>query len=437
VAGMSASTIAAPFARRIDELAPGARTVGVRFWDGSELPPVDGDPRHPTVVLRSPAALAHVAFRPGEIGVSRAFVSGEVSVEGDLEAVLALRNRFEGLRLGPRELALLARTAHRLGALRHGRPPIPETEFRKEGRLHSLRRDREAISHHYDVSNEFYRLVLGPSMVYSCAYFADPSDSVDVAQERKLELICRKLRLAEDERFLDIGCGWGSLVIHAAREHGVRAVGVTISEEQAALARARVVEAGLQDRVEIRIADYREIEDGPYDKVASIGMYEHVGREQLPTYFSKIRSLLRPGGLLLNHGITRIQAHVDRRPWASDATFFSRYVFPDGQLQRLGVVLQVAEDAGMEVRDDETLREHYALTLRAWVANLEANRERIIEIAGEQRALIWRLYMTGAAMAFESGEIGIHQTIHVAAGAPHGLPLLRRGLMEDEAVGSA
>lgn len=429
---MSCASIAAPLAARIDELAPGARTVRVRFWDGSELPAVDGDPRHPAVVLRSPAAIAHVAFRPGEIGIARAFVSGEVSVDGDLETLLGLRTRFEGLKLGPGELALLARTAKRLGALRHGRPPIPETEFRKRGRLHSLLRDRAAISHHYDVSNDFYRLVLGPSMVYSCAYFATPDESVDSAQERKLELICRKLRLAEGERFLDIGCGWGSLVLHAAREHGVQAVGVTISAEQAALARQRVVEAGLQDRVEIRIADYRELTDGPYDKIASVGMYEHVGREQLPAYFGKIRSLLRPGGLALNHGITRIAQHVDRPPWASDATFISRYVFPDGQLHRLGVVLQAAEEAGLEVRDDESLREHYALTLRAWVANLDAHYDEVVRLAGEQRARIWKLYMTGAALAFESGEIGIHQAVCVRSDAPHGLPLVRPGFMEDE-----
>jgi cyclopropane-fatty-acyl-phospholipid synthase len=428
----SAADIAAPLAARIDSLAPGARTLRIRFWDGSEIPSADGSADAPAVVLRSPRALAHVAFRPGEVGIARAWVSGEVAVDGDLEAVLALRTRFEGLKLGAGELALLAKTARRLGALRGGRPPIPETEFRKDGRLHSLWRDRAAIQHHYDVSNEFYRLVLGPSMVYSCAYFADPEESVDVAQERKLELICRKLRLEEDERFLDVGCGWGSLVIHAAREHGVRALGVTISEAQAELARERVREAGMSDRVEIRVADYRELRDERFDKIASVGMYEHVGRPNLRAYFSRLRELLRPGGLLLNHGITRIAPHVERRRWASDATFFSRYVFPDGELHRLGVVLHAAEDAGLEVRDDESLREHYALTLRAWLANLAAGRERVIEIAGEQRELIWRLYMTGTAMAFESGEIGVHQVVLAAPGAPHGLPLVRPGLMEDE-----
>ncbi|UGS33921.1 class I SAM-dependent methyltransferase [Capillimicrobium parvum] len=426
---MSAADTAAPLVARVDELAPGARTIRIRFWDGSELPSADGDPDAPAVILRSPRALSHVAWRPGEIGVARAWVSGEVDSDGDIERILTLRTRFEGLHFGSAELALLARTARRLGALRGGKPPIPETEFRKDGRLHSLVRDRSAISHHYDVSNEFYGLVLGPSMVYSCAYFADPSESVDVAQERKLELICRKLRLTEDERFLDIGCGWGSLVIHAAREHGVRAVGVTISEAQAELARARVRGAGLADRVEIRVADYRELTDGPYDKVASVGMYEHVGRGELVAYFASVKALVRPGGLFLNHGIARIAPHVKRRPWASDATFLSRYVFPDGELSLLGTAIEAAERAGLETRDDESLREHYALTLRAWVANLAAHREQAVAIAGSERERIWRLYMTGAALAFEAGEIGVHQTVFAIPGGRHGLPLVRKGLL--------
>ncbi len=426
---MTAADAARPLSDRIDSLAPGARRVRIRFWDDSEIPSADGDPTVPAVILRSPRALAHAVWRPGEMGIARAWVSGEVEVEGDIEQVLALRTAFEGLELGPRELLLLAQTARRLGALRGGRPPIPAAEFRKEGRLHSLGRDRVAIRHHYDVSNEFYRLVLGPSLVYSCAYFADPSESVDVAQERKLELICRKLRLAEGERLLDVGCGWGSLVIHAAREHGVRAVGVTISAAQAELARERVREAGLADRVEIRIADYREVTDGPYDKIASVGMYEHVGRAELGGYFAHVGGLLRPGGLFLNHGISRVAPHVRRKPWASDATFLSRYVFPDGELSLLGTVVEAAERAGLETRDDESLREHYALTLRAWVRNLAAHRERIVEIAGEDREHVWRLYMTGAALAFESGEIGVHQTLFANPGGAHGLPLVRKGLL--------
>jgi cyclopropane-fatty-acyl-phospholipid synthase len=278
--------------------------------------------------------------------------------------------------------------------------------------------------------------VLGPSMVYSCAYFADPAESVDTAQERKLELICRKLRLSDDERFLDVGCGWGSLVIHAAREHGVRAVGVTISEAQAELARERVREAGLSDRVEIRVVDYREVADGPYDKIASVGMYEHVGRDELRNYFAQILGLLRPGGLFLNHGISRVAPHVKRKPWASDATFLSRYVFPDGELSLLGTVIEAAETAGLETRDDESLREHYALTLREWVRNLAKHRDEAIAIAGEDRERVWRLYMTGAALAFEAGEIGVHQTLFAASGAPHGLPLVRKGLLPHASTAS-
>ncbi len=426
---MTCAEIAAPLVHRIDELSPGARTIRIRFWDGSEIPSADGDAAAPAVVLRSPRALSHIAWRPGEMGVARAWVSGEIDADGDIEQILGLRTRFEGIDIGPRELALLAKVARQLGALRGGKPPIPQTEFRKHGRLHSLMRDREAISHHYDVSNEFYRLVLGPTMVYSCAYFADPSESVDTAQERKLELICRKLRLSEEDRFLDIGCGWGSLVLHAAREHGARAVGVTLSREQAALARERVREAGLEDRVEIRIADYRELTDGPFDKIASVGMYEHVGRDELGNYFAAVKRLLRPGGLFLNHGIARVQPHVKRKPWASDATFLSRYVFPDGELSLLGTAIEAAERAGWETRDDESLREHYALTLREWVRNLAANRDEAIAIAGPERERIWRLYMTGAALAFEAGEIGVHQTLFVNPGAPHGLPLVRKGLL--------
>jgi cyclopropane-fatty-acyl-phospholipid synthase len=425
----TAAEIAAPLIARIDELSPGARTVRVRFWDGSEVPSVDGDAKAPVVILRSRRAISHIAFRPGEMGIARAWISGEIDYEGDIEAILALRNRFEGLAIGRGEYLLLAQTVRKLGALRGGKPPIPETEFRKEGGLHSLLRDRKAIAHHYDVSNTFYRTILGPTMVYSCAYFADPTESVDTAQERKLDLICRKLRLTEGDRFLDVGCGWGSLVIHAAREFGVRAVGVTISEAQAALARERVREAGLADKVEIRVADYRELADGPYDKIASVGMYEHVGRDELGGYFEHIQSLLRPGGLFLNHGISRVAPHVKRKPWASDATFLSRYVFPDGELSLLGTVIEAAERTGFETRDDESLREHYALTLREWVRNLLDNRETVLAEVGSERERIWHLYMLGAALAFESGEIGVHQTLFVKPGAPHGLPLVRKGLL--------
>jgi cyclopropane-fatty-acyl-phospholipid synthase len=291
---------------------------------------------------------------------------------------------------------------------------------RRGGRLHSVRRDRAAVRHHYDVSNDFYRLVLGPSMAYSCAYFASPHDTLERAQERKLDVICRKLRLAAGERLLDVGCGWGSLVLHAARNYGVRAVGVTLSEPQAELARRQIAAAGLERRCEVRVRDYREVDDGPYDKVASVGMYEHVGASRLDEYMRCLRRLVRPGGLVLNHGIVRLAPAPRRRD-----TFVWRYVFPDGELHPVGRVVESMERAGLELRDAESLREHYALTLRFWVANLAAAREAAIAAAGEERERIWRLYMTGSALAFERGDISVQQLLAAAPGAPPELPLAR------------
>ncbi|MGN6378773.1 MAG: class I SAM-dependent methyltransferase, partial [Gaiellales bacterium] len=260
----------------------------------------------------------------------------------------------------------------------------------------------------------------GPTMVYSCAYFADAQEPLDVAQTRKLDVICRKLRLQPGERFLDVGCGWGSLVIHAARHHGVEATGITLSEPQARLARERAVEAGVGDRCQIRVADYRELADGPYDKIASVGMVEHVGAAELGRYARTLRGLLAPGGLLLNHGITRAAA----RAW-NTRSFIGRFVFPDGELESLGTIVGELESAGLEVRDAESLREHYTLTLRGWLANLSAGRESAIAEAGAERERIWRLYMTGSARAFQRGDIAVHQVLAVAAGAPHPLPLAR------------
>jgi cyclopropane-fatty-acyl-phospholipid synthase len=265
-------------------------------------------------------------------------------------------------------------------------------------------------------------------MVYSCAYFADPDEGLDAAQERKLELICRKLRLVPGERLLDIGCGWGSLLIHAAARHGVHGVGVTLSEAQAAYARERIARAGLDDRVEVRVADYREIDDGPFDKIASVGMYEHVGRSGVDRYIASVRSLLRPGGLFLNHGIARL--HSD--PPAPD-TFIARYVFPDGELHPVTDVMASMRAAGLEVRDVESLREHYGLTLRRWAANLAAHRDEAIAEVGEARERVWRLYIPGAAQAFESGEITVYQVLAAADGAPHNLPLMRGEQFADRA----
>jgi cyclopropane-fatty-acyl-phospholipid synthase len=302
---------------------------------------------------------------------------------------------------------------------------VPDSELRPTGRRHSLRRDRDTVRHHYDVSNDFYRRLLGPSLVYSCAYFADPEESLEAAQERKLERICRKLRLAPGERLLDIGCGWGSLVIHAALHHGVRAVGITLSEAQAQLARERVRDAGLSDRVEIRVADYREVRDGPYDKIASIGMYEHVGAEQLDAYADTIGQLLRPGGLALNHGISRL----DSTP-AGPKSLIQRYVFPDGEVQPVDDVIGALQRAGLETRDVESMREHYALTLWRWLDNLAAEEDAAVAEIGIERLRVWQLYMTGSALAFEDGDITVYQTLVAREGAAHGLGLVRDDLQE-------
>ena len=294
--------------------ALGQLPVTVRFWDGSAVVSRD-DPDAPVVLIRDERAIAHFLRAPNQLGLGRAWVSGALDVDGDLERVLGLRRRVGELQLGRLERARLAAAAVRVAgprALR--RPPIPESEAAPAGRRHSLRRDRASVRHHYDVSNTFYGLLLGPSLVYSCAYFASEADSLERAQERKLELICRKLRLQPGERMLDIGCGWGSLVLHAAAHHGVRALGVTLSEPQAELARERIAAAGLGDRVEVRVLDYRELDERPFDKIASVGMYEHVGRAQLDTYVGTVQRLLRPGGLFLNHGITRIHYPPAARP---------------------------------------------------------------------------------------------------------------------------
>jgi cyclopropane-fatty-acyl-phospholipid synthase len=417
--------VAAAAGRALAEIADGRLTrlpVTLRFWDGSEMASPD---RGPVVVLRDPAALVHMLRAPGQLGLARAWVDGTLDVPGDLEAVLARRSLFAGVRVSRPDRARLAATALSILGARALRPrPIPPIEVRLRGPRHWLARDRDAVRHHYDVSNRFYRLVLGPSMVYSCAYFDDPGDKLEAAQERKLDLICRKLRVAEGERLLDIGCGWGSLVIHAAQRYGAVAVGVTLSQPQAQLARERAGQAGVQDRVEIRVQDYREVADGPYDKIASVGMYEHVGRDQLRRYAQVVRSLLRPGGLFLNHGITRLVPH---RPEADP--FISRYVFPDGELHPVGDVLGTMQSAGLEIRDVESLRDHYPLTLRRWVANLDAHRDEALAEVGSQRERVWRLYMLGSALSFEDGDISVHQTLAARPGAPHGLPLTRAQLL--------
>jgi cyclopropane-fatty-acyl-phospholipid synthase len=390
--------------------------VRIECYDGTALGP-EGAPA--TVVIGSPRVLQRVATAPGELGFARAYVAGELDVRGDVLFALAeLRKRIEQVRLTPSQWLTVLRAVGP-GALRPLPPPPQEVRLR--GRRHSRARDAAAISHHYDVSNAFYRLVLGPSMTYSCAVWPSVNATLERAQEAKYELISRKLGLHDGMRLLDVGCGWGGMVMHAATHHGVRAVGVTISRRQAEWAEKAVAEAGLSDRVEIRVQDYRDVRDGPFDAISSIGMFEHVGLAQLRTYFDRLFALLRPEGRLLNHGISRPPA---RRARFARRSFIDRYVFPDGELHAVGSVVSAIQRSRFEVRHVEGLREHYALTLRAWVANLEGNWDHAVAEAGLARARIWRLYMAGAALNFEANRTQIHQILAVRSdGGRSGLPL--------------
>lgn len=390
--------------------------IAIEAYDGSRLGPVGAPAR---VLVRSPDAIRHVVAAPGELGLGRAYVSGELDIEGDLYAALvALRVRMPEVRLGPRQLLTVARLA---GPTALRRPARPAEEARLRGKRHSKARDAAAIAHHYDVSNAFYELVLGPSMTYSCALWERTDGTLEAAQAAKYELICRKLGLRPGMRLLDVGCGWGGMAMHAARHHGVTAVGVTLSRPQEEVAQKAVADAGLADVVEIRLQDYRDVRDGPYDAISSIGMFEHVGLANLALYFRGLHRLLRPGGRLLNHGIS--QPPGDRARFAR-ASFIDRYVFPDGELHEVGTVVSTMQRSGFEVRHLESLREHYALTLRAWVANLERNWDAAIAEAGAASARIWRLYMAASAINFEAGWTQVHQVLGVRADSGlSGLPL--------------
>ena len=409
--------------------------VRVVCWDGSSVGPPDA-----VVVIRfaSRRALRRLVWAPNELGFARAYVSGDIEVEGDLlDALtrldaLADPERGPGVRVGRDTVVAVARAVVRVGAL--GPPPRPPVEeIRLSGRRHVRGRDAQAVSHHYDVGNDFYALVLGPSMVYSCAFFEQPPSAaytLQDAQRAKLDLVAGKLGLTPGMRLLDVGCGWGSFVIHAAREYGVRAVGVTLSQEQAAFAHSAVASAGLADRVEIRVQDYRDVSDGPYDAIASIGMAEHVGLSQLGEYATRLHTLLAPGGRLVNHAISR-RPGPPRDPTADTTSFIDRYVFPDGELHPLSTTVDALESAGFEVRDVESLREHYADTLRAWVTNLEQNWDQAVRLTSSGRARVWRLYMAGSALAFQSNRLGVTQVLAAKPrrGGASGFPRTRTGLL--------
>jgi cyclopropane-fatty-acyl-phospholipid synthase len=418
--GTAAEAVAPLVAALLGEDPP----VRVELWDGSA---VGGASPIGTIRVNTPDALRRILWAPGELGLARAHVSGDLDVEGDMVGMLAVLSRVapRDQHLGLSGTVRSLRSAIKVGAV--GRPlPAPPEESRRHGRRHSKGRDAEAIRHHYDVGNEFYDLVLGPAMTYSCAYFDREGASLAEAQAAKHELISRKLGLHElaDPRLLDVGCGWGSMALHAATHHGARAVGVTISNEQVARARERVAAAGLEDRVEIRLQDYRDLGGEIFDAISSVGMFEHVGRRQTETYFTTLRGLLPPGGRLLNHAISSIGGSR-----LANRSFTGRYVFPDGELLDVGDVVAAMEGAGFEVRDVHSLREHYAKTLRCWVRNLEDEYDRAVELVGEARARVWRLYMAASAVGFDDGGVSVHQVLGVVPSptGESGIPATRDG----------
>ncbi len=410
-----------PLRRELAQALPD-RPFTLRFWDGSELAPTA--PSGPVFTVCSPAAVAHLLRAPGQLGLGRAYAVGELEAD-DLDRVIGLLDTFKAPTIDSKTRLRLTLAAVRACGLMKP-PPIPASELRPRGRRHSRERDARAVRHHYDVSNEFFALFLDESMTYSCALFSRELDSLEEswgshppeperhsptleqAQAAKRELICRKLALREDERVLDVGCGWGSFVIHAAANHGVRAVGITLSPAQAELARKRVAEAGLEDRVEIRVADYRDLgaSGGGYDAIASIGMVEHVGANQIDLYARQLAGLLEPGGLLLNHGISRL-----RHGEAEAGPFSERYVFPDAAPLHVSRVSLALERAGIEPLHVEGLREDYAETLSHWIERLDANRARAEELAGPERVRVWRLYLRAARNGFRTGFTSIFQVL--------------------------
>lgn len=418
---------------------PYQRPFDVKFWDGT----VDrGQNARPpfTLVLNRPAALRRMLFPPNELSIVEAYIGGDVDIDGSMEAASNLSHAIGGRLHSPLAVARLVRLV--LGLPGQADDDLATIRFpeqaRKLGPRHTPVRDAAAIHYHYDVGNSFYKLWLDQRMVYSCAYFRSAEDSLDTAQEAKLDLICRKLRLKPGERLLDIGCGWGGLIMYAAERYGVDATGITLSENQAALAKERIEQAGLSDRCRVAIRDYRTLNtaDG-YDKISSVGMIEHVGASHLPVYFASAFRALKPGGLFMNHGIVSLseprprplREKIFRKFWRTDA-FIDTYVFPDGKLTAAHDVIAAAEGAGFEVRDVESLREHYAMTLRHWVRSLEEKSRDATELVGEHHFRIWRLYMAASANSFAKAAINIIQTLLAKPDAQgnSNIPLTREDL---------
>lgn len=416
--------------RRVLELIfgpPSSRPFDVSWWTGT----VDRGrtPSPPfTFVVARPGALRRMLLPPSELAIVESYLGGDIDILGDMEAAATLGDVIAEHVRRPRTLAALMRELLALPTHHNdGQQTGPEAAraaragptVEHAGKLHEPARDAAAVRYHYDVGNDFYALWLDPRMVYSCAYFRSPDDTLEQAQLAKLDHVCRKLRLRPGHRFLDVGCGWGALIMHAAAEYGVNAVGITLSTRQAELARERIAAAGLGDRCRVEVADYRApLAGAPFDRVASVGMVEHVGQQRLPGYFAAIKRAMVPGGLLLNHGIVNttlarspsIAARVEHRLWRRGA-FVDQYVFPDGVLAPLHAVIEAAEVEGFETRDAESLREHYTRTLRRWVTRLDAHWTDARQTTDERTARTWRLYMAASAHGFDSGRLNVVQTL--------------------------
>jgi cyclopropane-fatty-acyl-phospholipid synthase len=395
----------APLREALTQVLP-ERPFRVTLWDGSELPSTSGD--GPLFSVRSPAALGHMLRAPGQLGLGRAYVAGELDVD-DVDKVLALLDGYRPPPIDARTKGRLAAAAVRAGALKQ-LPKPPAVELRPQGRRHSIARDKRAVTHHYDVSNDFFALFLDESMTYSCAVWSRGAETLEEAQRAKLELVCTKLALKEGERLLDVGCGWGSFPIHAAKTHGVRVTGITLSEPQAARARERAREEGVGDRVEIRVMDYRELRGERFDAIASIGMVEHVGDVNIDAYADTLGRLLDRGGRLLNHGIARL-----RHGEPEAGPFSERYVFPDAAPLHLSRVQSALERAGFETLHVEGFRDDYARTLREWTRRLEANGAEALRLAGPERMRVWQVYLRAARRGFETGFTSIYQVRAVKA----------------------
>jgi cyclopropane-fatty-acyl-phospholipid synthase len=404
---MQAMALAQVFERIMGSESP----VEFAAYDGSHA----GTPGAPVkLTVRSPVAVAYLAQAPGALGLARAYVSGHLDVDGDMYQALVRMSKAQNLNLS---------TAGKLGLLQelggpkllvHRMAPPPQEVLQNRrwlsGRRHTKGRDARAISHHYDVSNTFYEWVLGPTMAYTCACYPKADASLEEAQANKFDLVARKLGLHEGMRLLDVGCGWGGMVRHAAREYGVKAIGVTLSKQQAEWGQAAIEREGLSGLAEIRHMDYRDVPETAFDAVSSIGLTEHIGQKQLPSYFAYLFGKLQPGGRLLNHCITRPD---DSEPAHRKKGFINRYVFPDGELESVGYLISLMHDTGFEVRHEENLREHYAKTLAAWCVNLDEHWDEAVQEVGEGTARVWRLYMAGSRLGFDRNNIQLHQVLGV------------------------